>query len=1340
MAFTLGDALIYLKADLDRLNQDLDKGEQQTKSWTSRVADGIGIALGDAIVGAVGKGIQAVGQLGQNVFQFSLDSQRAVGNLKSELGATADEARLLGDIAKQVWANNFGGDLIEAANVVGQVRQQIRSLNEEGIQGTAEFALAIRDTYGGDVPQTISATRTLVEDFNLTWQQASDFIAAGFQRGLNRSGDFLESITEYSPQFAAAQATAGQFFSAMDGGLQGGVLGTDKFLDMFKEFRVRILDGSETTAQGFQQIGLNIDEVTTRLQDGSSTITDVFQEVTGRLRQTDDQAVQMQAGVALLGTQFEDLGTQAATAVDLAATSMDDLEGAADALGARYTNLSDIFTGFGRKLTLALSPASDALLDLVNDAMPDVEAGFNRFLANVQAFAVGFVGILRGAMTLGRAFFRGFRGDADTELGGAAENAGGWGRNIVLQLARGMAAAATAVVSVLNQIGQIITGWLKPGSPPRLLPDIDDWGKGLIDAYLSKADQADMSALHRVGDTIMGILGGFGSGESFSLFDSLSGTIQQMFQNLPDAAEDETIIGRIMGSRALLASLVGELEDTGQVSQATFEALAKSLKGLPGMAMDYVQAMVQAASATKEVEAAEEKLKQVMQEYEDRLKPLNDELQGIRDKRQDMADEKRLAQLRQAIARGALSEQDKELALMEIREIELQKAIDATEKEKETAVDAAQATLDAAEAKQKAAEEQLAIQQALIAAQQQGNEMIEQQANLLEQLAQTMEDVASDIGSGVAAAVGEGLGEALAGAGLGEDFDPLAGLDGAGLADGLADSLGEGLGDDLFDGLFDGLDVDGLVDEILGEFAPLEGELEGLGETFGTLGDKIGEYVGYLDPANEDGETFRQVILGIGIALATAAIAPTLAGIAAGLISLVSGLGSVGGIVALLGGPITIVIGLITALGLAWATNFLGIRDKAQEVIDYLQPLFEEFGNFFSGIWDSAGLVWDGFKALFSGDFETFGETIQEAWENAWQTVIDFLSNLWGMAEPKLTEWKDAAVDWFNNVDWKALGLTVITAVIVGLATFWATAETTINGWFDSFATWFNSVDWYGLGFSVVTFLLDALATFWATVSTTIDGWFESFATWFAEMDWYGLGFSVVTFLLDALTTFWATVSTTIDGWYESFLDWFKETDWQYLALWVIEQLEMKLKTFWLETKNTIDDWWRDMKSWFEEQDWGALATNIIDGIVQGVSSGASAVVGALTNLAQGMWDAWTQYWEQQSPSKVMIRSGENIAESGAIGVRNKMQSATAAMRDLADEFFKPVANLQAGVGGPTAVAAAPITPAAPAQTTIHNEFHEGAITLASGEAVRVFFEEYLRGLIDDRQLARVLG
>jgi len=64
-----------------------------------------------------------------------------------------------------------------------------------------------------------------------------------------------------------------------------------------------------------------------------------------------------------------------------------------------------------------------------------------------------------------------------------------------------------AVVQVLNQIGQVITHWLQPHSPPLIVPDIDEYGAGAMDAYLQGFLEADFGIFNDIAGTITGYPG-----------------------------------------------------------------------------------------------------------------------------------------------------------------------------------------------------------------------------------------------------------------------------------------------------------------------------------------------------------------------------------------------------------------------------------------------------------------------------------------------------------------------------------------------------------------------------------------------------------------------------------------------------------------------------------------------------------------------------------------------------------------------------------------------------------------------------------------------------------------
>lgn len=354
------------------------------------LAVGAGVAVGAALVGAL-----------TTATNLAYEQANAVRSLQAEFGLTAAEAKNLGDVATQVFGDNFAGSLTEAAEAVASVKKNMKDLADTDLKSVTEGALAISDTFKVDVNDSTAAANTLMKQFGLTGQQALDFITKGFQKGL--PDDFLDSITEYSTQFKNGGADAGQFFSILETGAANGALGTDKAADAFKEFRVRIQDGSKTTSAGLAQLGIDSKKLAADMASGQVTAADAFGLVLGKLKGTKDATVQMQAGVALLGTQYEDLGQASVNALSLTATKTSDLNGATAALNVKYDSLGALAGGVWRQIQVALIPVGKEVLHLANDALPYVKEGIRAIMPVLTNLVSGMVsGFNQGRQVVGR--------------------------------------------------------------------------------------------------------------------------------------------------------------------------------------------------------------------------------------------------------------------------------------------------------------------------------------------------------------------------------------------------------------------------------------------------------------------------------------------------------------------------------------------------------------------------------------------------------------------------------------------------------------------------------------------------------------------------------------------------------------------------------------------------------------------------------------------------------------------------------------------------------------------------------------------------------------------------
>lgn len=369
----------------------------QGKDEASAVFDRVGGKLGGLKGAALGLGAAAVGALvgvGAAAFNMATQVDGAADTIQTQLGATRDEAEALADVATNVFANNFGDSMEDAAAGIITVRQQMDRLGQMGadeLGQVTEAAFALRDAFDIDLSESTNAAAVLMNQFGLSSEEAMDFIAAGMQRGLNSSGDFLDSISEYGNLFGQAGFDAGQFFSIMETGMQGGVLGTDKIADAFKEAGIKIQELSDDMLESLDIIGVDSSAMFQGLQDGSMTTADALNEILPAIMALESPIERNAMGVKIFGTMWEDLGTNAFAALDMQKTAMADLQGSTATLNAQYDNMSSMAEGFGRRASVALIPLGDKILEIVNSHMPQIEAAFAWFEQTAPVLVQGLI-------------------------------------------------------------------------------------------------------------------------------------------------------------------------------------------------------------------------------------------------------------------------------------------------------------------------------------------------------------------------------------------------------------------------------------------------------------------------------------------------------------------------------------------------------------------------------------------------------------------------------------------------------------------------------------------------------------------------------------------------------------------------------------------------------------------------------------------------------------------------------------------------------------------------------------------------------------------------------------
>ncbi len=299
-------------------------------------------------------------------------------------------------------------------------------------------------------------------------------------------------------------------------------------------------------------------------------------------------------------------------------------------------------------------------------------------------------------------------------LGGIGQNALTWGANVSTQFAQGLIDGAGAVIDALMWLGNLIAGWLMPGSPPKLLPSLDDWGTAAAESWLSGWKRA-----------------------SFDIFRDMAGTLESLIRSVPIPAggDKSGIVPRILGAREGIARAVDELRTAGQVSAATMDEIIRSVGTADASVRRYIESLIGVQAASAAVQAAQGEVNRVTQEYQDLLKPIDDQLAGIDEAQRQFTEDARISQLKLIESDPNATLAEKQMARFEIEKLMAERQKRGLVAEKAAAIDTAQAKLDAAVEAKAAADNEFAARKAQIDLLAEQNKYLTEQARILEQLA-----------------------------------------------------------------------------------------------------------------------------------------------------------------------------------------------------------------------------------------------------------------------------------------------------------------------------------------------------------------------------------------------------------------------------------------------------------------------------------------------------------------------------------------------------------------------------------------------------------------------------
>ena len=348
----------------------------------------------------VGAGVTAVGTATAGVLiNLGNGYNKAVNQIGAATGATGKDLEQLGQIAQNVYSHNFGDSLEDVADGISVVRQNTQLMGEE-LQAATEAGFALRDTFGYDLSESARTASALMKNFGIDANKAYNIIATGAQKGADQNGDLLDTLNEYSTQYAALGLSADQFVNGLIAGAEAGVFSIDKVGDAVKEFNIRAKDGSKSTTSAFATLGLKASTTMQAFAKGGDTAQKAFFEVVKALEAMKDPVEKNQTAVALFGTQYEDLEK---TVLPVLASMEDASKSTYDALGEineiKYKDLGSALQGLKRTIEGALIPSASKIASgPMMTAMQELQRMANDLAKSIKAgeYDSVFAGIADG--------------------------------------------------------------------------------------------------------------------------------------------------------------------------------------------------------------------------------------------------------------------------------------------------------------------------------------------------------------------------------------------------------------------------------------------------------------------------------------------------------------------------------------------------------------------------------------------------------------------------------------------------------------------------------------------------------------------------------------------------------------------------------------------------------------------------------------------------------------------------------------------------------------------------------------------------------------------------------
>jgi len=198
---------------------------------------------------------------------------------------------------------------------------------------------AMADTYKVDFRQAVEAANTLMSQFGENGDSAIQLLRDGMRGMIQGDGQkLLSMIQQYAPAFRDAGITAGQLVAIIHNS-EGGIF-TDQNMNAIVMGIKNIRLMTKATSDALAKLGIDGQQMSKQLSDGTMTIFDALRKVSQAIQQT--EAGGRTAGEVMqqvFGRQGTAAGTNLAKAIETLNTNLEETKRQTGEVGTAYDDL-----------------------------------------------------------------------------------------------------------------------------------------------------------------------------------------------------------------------------------------------------------------------------------------------------------------------------------------------------------------------------------------------------------------------------------------------------------------------------------------------------------------------------------------------------------------------------------------------------------------------------------------------------------------------------------------------------------------------------------------------------------------------------------------------------------------------------------------------------------------------------------------------------------------------------------------------------------------------------------------------------------------------------------------